>query len=108
MLHDPEEYPQPDLFKPERFIKDGKINPNVRDPSTIIFGFGRRYAMCTHPPRVVIRSFGNRICPGRHLASASLFLTIASILHVFHVQPATDEDGRPMDIDVEVGTALVS
>ena len=42
MLHDPEEYPEPEKFLPERFIKDGKINPSVMDPSTIIFGFGRR------------------------------------------------------------------
>lgn len=42
MLHDPEEYPEPEKFLPERFIKDGKINPCVMDPSAVIFGFGRR------------------------------------------------------------------
>lgn len=42
MLHDPEEYPQPDEFIPERFIKGGKINPNIQDPTEIAFGFGRR------------------------------------------------------------------
>ena len=39
MLHDPAVYPDPDTFKPERFFKDGFINPEVRDP-TIGFGFG--------------------------------------------------------------------
>lgn len=42
MLRDPEEYPEPDKFLPERFIQDGKINPGVLDPSKIAFGFGRR------------------------------------------------------------------
>lgn len=43
MLHDPKDYPEPDEFKPERFIgKDGNLDPNVRDPNTIVFGFGRR------------------------------------------------------------------
>lgn len=42
MLHDPQEYPEPEKFLPERFIKDGKINPEVLDPSKIAFGFGRR------------------------------------------------------------------
>ena len=42
MLRDPEDYPEPERFFPERYIKDGKINPEVRDPSTIAFGFGRR------------------------------------------------------------------
>jgi len=44
MLHDEEVYPDPSTFKPERFLtKDGKIDPNVRDPTDIAFGFGRRW-----------------------------------------------------------------
>lgn len=42
MLHNPEEYPQPEAFLPERYIKDGEINPDVRHPGDILFGFGRR------------------------------------------------------------------
>jgi cytochrome P450 len=42
MLHDPDVYPDPFSFKPERFLKDGKLNPDVKDPTKIIFGFGRR------------------------------------------------------------------
>ena len=35
-------YPDPESFKPERFLKDGKINPEVQDPNTFVFGYGRR------------------------------------------------------------------
>jgi cytochrome P450 len=43
MLHDEEEYPDPESFKPERFINDDK---NVsRNPADIIFGFGRRFVL---------------------------------------------------------------
>lgn len=43
MTHNPADYPDPDQFKPERFIgPDGRIDPSVRDPTTIAFGFGRR------------------------------------------------------------------
>ena len=43
MLHDPHDYPDPERFNPDRFIKEGALNPDVPDPTKIIFGFGRRY-----------------------------------------------------------------
>ncbi|KAI0763645.1 cytochrome P450 [Trametes elegans] len=42
MLHAPETYDCPSEFRPERFIKDGKLDLTVRDPVAFIFGFGRR------------------------------------------------------------------
>ena len=42
MLHDPTVYPNPEEFVPGRFLKDGRLNPDVRDPLGIAFGFGRR------------------------------------------------------------------
>jgi cytochrome P450 len=44
MLHDETVYPEPFEFKPERFMKDGQLNPAVRDPDHAVFGFGRRWA----------------------------------------------------------------
>lgn len=44
MLHDPDDYPEPMVFKPERYIKGGKLDLSVRDPLTLAFGFGRRFA----------------------------------------------------------------
>ena len=41
-MHDPAVYKDPDEFRPDRFIRDGKLNPEVLDPATIIFGSGRR------------------------------------------------------------------
>ncbi|KAG6875967.1 hypothetical protein C0992_001649 [Termitomyces sp. T32_za158] len=41
ILHDETIYPNPDMFNPDRFMKDGKLNPEIRDPS-VVFGFGRR------------------------------------------------------------------
>lgn len=39
---DPEIYPNPEDFNPDRFLKDGKLNSQVRDPYQFVFGFGRR------------------------------------------------------------------
>ena len=41
-MYDEKFYSQPELFNPDRFMKDGKINPDVFDPMTVAFGFGRR------------------------------------------------------------------
>ncbi|KAJ3002115.1 hypothetical protein NUW54_g6025 [Trametes sanguinea] len=89
-MHDPEIYPEPDRFYPERFIKDGKSNPDVLDPATLIFGFGRR------------------ICPGRYFADAGLFILIASVLHVFEILPPLDEHGKPIKLEHVQSHGLLS
>ncbi|KAL1682655.1 cytochrome P450 [Schizophyllum commune] len=69
MVHDEEAYPEPYTFKPERFLNiDGKLDPAVRDPAHIAFGFGRR------------------LCPGRHVAYASVWIAVASILRVYNIE----------------------
>ncbi|KAI8994236.1 CyP450 monooxygenase [Trametes punicea] len=90
ILHDPNEYPEPDSFLPERFIKDGRLNPDVRDPATVAFGFGRR------------------ICPGRYFADATLFLNVARVLHVFEIGPPLDTDGRPVRIEPKMKDGFLS
>ncbi|KAI1792474.1 cytochrome P450 [Ganoderma leucocontextum] len=80
-MHDPAVYEDPYAFRPERFIRDGKLDPSIQDPLAFVFGFGRR------------------VCPGRHFAEASLFIHAASILHVFDITPALDTNGHPITIE---------
>lgn len=43
MAYDPTEYPEPEEFRPERFLdENGIIDDSVQDPFTFVFGFGRR------------------------------------------------------------------
>jgi cytochrome P450 len=42
LLQDETMYPDPEAFRPERFLLNGKLNPAIRDPETVAFGFGRR------------------------------------------------------------------
>jgi cytochrome P450 len=76
ILHDPSVYPEPHVFNPERFLKDGKLDRSVRDPEDRVFGSSRR------------------ICPGRHFANRTLFLRIATVLATFNIEPGVNERGE--------------
>jgi len=42
MLNNEADYPDPSSFNPERYLKNGQLDPNIRDPALMAFGFGRR------------------------------------------------------------------
>ncbi|KAL0563540.1 hypothetical protein V5O48_018525, partial [Marasmius crinis-equi] len=86
ILHDERNYPEPFSFKPDRYIVDGKLSfESCRDPATIVFGFGRR------------------VCPGRYMGYSSVWIgkyqrhSITSILKVFKIQKAKDENGNVLE-----------
>ncbi|KAJ7750432.1 cytochrome P450 [Mycena maculata] len=90
ILRDPVAYPEPDQFKPERFLKDGQLDPQVRDPSTAAFGFGRR------------------ICPGRYFSDASLYIVVASVLTAFTIEPPVDGNGKPLKMSPDMTGGAIS
>ncbi|KAG8214158.1 cytochrome P450 [Butyriboletus roseoflavus] len=63
MLSDPETYPDPDVFKPERFLGEEQ----QPDPREACFGWGRRS------------------CPGAHLAESTIFIFVAIALATLDV-----------------------
>jgi cytochrome P450 len=73
-------YSDPFKFDPERFLEPR----NEPSPLWTVFGFGRR------------------ICPGRHLAHAALFLKIACLVAFFDFSKAVDEQGNVMEPKVEL------
>ncbi|KAG1865798.1 cytochrome P450 [Suillus subalutaceus] len=78
MTHDATKYPSPDEFKPERFFEDdGSLNS---DTMRISFGWGRR------------------ICVGRHLVDASLWIAMANFLAFFSAHKALDEHGMEIPV----------
>ncbi|KAH9975190.1 CyP450 monooxygenase [Russula compacta] len=86
ILHDPALYPEPDAFKPERFLNpDGSL----RDDPVLASAYG----------------FGKRICPGRHLADATIFIIVASLLSVFNIEKRNNSDGGP-DMYPYLGTGV--
>lgn len=83
MLMDPKEYPDPDVFRPERFLPTdgGRVQ---RDPYKIAFGFGRR------------------VCPGRNFADNAVFLVIVQILATFDISKSRNADGAAVDPVVNI------
>ncbi|KAG2066651.1 cytochrome P450 [Suillus decipiens] len=74
ICRDPEVYPEPDAFKPQRWINDQGV---LRDDLTnFLYGFGRR------------------VCPGQHVANRSLFISTVLILWAFQL---TLDPTQPLD-----------
>ncbi|KAI0310500.1 cytochrome P450 [Amylostereum chailletii] len=87
ILHNPESYPDPESFKPERFLKDdGTLNT---DDVSAAFGFGRR------------------ICVGMHLARSTVWLAIAYTLATFNIDKAKDERGDEIPVEVNYSDGVV-
>ena len=101
MSRDPVAYPEPDRFMPERYLKEGRIDPKVRDPLKFQFGFGRRYVhspSLRHRLEAQIHDICYRICPGMPFSQDSLFIAVVSILHAFDVRPVASANGSSIPI----------
>ena len=81
ILHNPDLYPDPEAFKPERFLNE---DGTLRDDPVITLAFGA----------------GRRICPGRHFVDSTLFIVVSSVLAVFDVVKAKDKNGREIPVNV--------
>ncbi|THH30274.1 hypothetical protein EUX98_g3897 [Antrodiella citrinella] len=67
-------YPDPESFKPERFLD--ATREDIVDPKSYIFGFGRR------------------LCPGMEFADTCIFLVLSNIVATMDIRKAKDERGR--------------
>ena len=76
----PKEFPQPDVFRPERFLEQEAPYPNKKGHNA--FGWGRR------------------VCSGQQLAEAGLLLSFARILWAFDIVPGIDEQGNEVPVDI--------
>jgi cytochrome P450 len=89
MTHDERTYSNPENFDPDRFTpvsEGGRGEPYPQGQ----FGFGRR------------------ICVGKHLAEASVWIVVASMLATMNIEKAIDTDGKEITPEVELTNGLTS
>lgn len=87
MSRDKAVYQDPDLFNPDRYIpveQGGAGEPYLKGP----FGFGRR------------------ICVGRHLALASVWIVLATLVSTVNISKAVDSHGKEVEPVVGFTTGL--
>ncbi|KXN92644.1 O-methylsterigmatocystin oxidoreductase [Leucoagaricus sp. SymC.cos] len=90
ILHDERVFPNPSVFDPSRFLdKEGMSVTGAVDPMDFVFGYGRR------------------VCPGRHLADVSIWITICAILTVFDILPAKDDKGSVIEVKPEFVSGVI-
>lgn len=90
MTQDSAMYPEPETFRPERFQEMDNYTAEQADPRKFILGFGRR------------------ICPGRHFADVTIWLTVASIIAAFDISKARDAGGNEIIPRMSFTSGLVS
>ncbi|EPQ28871.1 uncharacterized protein PFL1_03673 [Pseudozyma flocculosa PF-1] len=88
---DEHEYPEHDVFKPERFLQSGGAEANGTSAQDEVKGTWFAPARGS-----VAFGFGRRVCPGLNVAMRSLHINIACMAWAFDIaQP----DGRPERVD---------
>ncbi|KAF9807676.1 hypothetical protein IEO21_08134 [Rhodonia placenta] len=83
MLHDPDVYPEPDMFTPERY---GGSDIEMKKVTDIAFGFGRR------------------ACPGFHFAQGTIFSIVVTVLATCDIVPVVDDHGQEIIPDIRYPT----
>jgi cytochrome P450 len=92
IAHDAAVWPQPELFRPERFMEED-VSVLGSDLRLAPFGAGRR------------------VCPGKMLALATVHLWLAQLVQLFEWAPAATSGGvdlsEHLNMSLEMATPLV-
>ena len=107
IVHDAKHFNDPMKYQPERYLKDGILNPDVLDTDSIAFGFGRRLVYILSYIHLIFK-YLSRICPGRHLSDNSLYSIVSCLLAVYDIKPPVDDQGNIIKLEAEFTSEFLS
>ncbi|KAF7375538.1 putative monooxygenase [Mycena sanguinolenta] len=87
MLHDPEVYPNPMEFEPDRYQG---LDSEMDKVTNISFGFGRR------------------ACPGKYFAEGTFFAVVSTVLATCEISPTQDTEGNAVLPDISYTSGTIS
>ena len=105
MSRDEHLYPDPEVFRPERFLGHSYTKDRAFDLWNYIFGTGKRYQL------IISREVAwgvfpvPRKCPGVHLTHSSLWLVIARVIATFDIRKKIVND-VPVEVEREGNSAF--
>jgi cytochrome P450 len=90
MQHNPAQFPDPLVFNPERFLPSSSTQPDHQSRPSVKpemlseghYGFG----------------FGRRACPGKHLASKTIWIGVTRMMWAFEIGYKVDEKGERVGV----------
>ncbi|KAI5122653.1 hypothetical protein M0805_007915 [Coniferiporia weirii] len=83
MMRDERYYPEPEVFNPDRHL--AKIQDDSSESGDEIEG--KSVSIREDDPSSIVFGFGRRLCPGRHFAEVTVWLTYACFLAAFDIRP---------------------
>ena len=105
MSRDAQLYPDPEVFRPERFLGIPPTDDRAFNPWNYIFGTGKRYQLVFRLKLLAVVLTAPRKCPGVYFIQSSLWLVIARVVATLDIKKKV-VNGVPVEVNAKEKNAF--